>query len=236
MEFSRKLAKITLLIISLLPYITFILGWAIVGLDKYTKDTFFIVLGGITFLSIPGLWIFYIVNVYRNRSVAKNQKTLWALLLFCGSFAVFPFYWYLHIWRDTEKIPSVKNLTQDVSSSFHKTAMSSASRLVKITMLTGIILPIVFVLSAIINRFNEPTNVSFYVLGVLAYVSLIGLIIIYIVNTFKNNRVAKNQRALWSVLLIAGNIIIFPIYWYLYIWREPKKQKEPEESQSTLSG
>ena len=92
MGFTRKLAKIILLIISLLPYITFVLLWKIVGLDKSTTNTFFVILGGLTFLSIPSLWIFYIINVYRNNGVAQNKKALWALLLFFGSFTIFPFY------------------------------------------------------------------------------------------------------------------------------------------------
>ena len=109
MGFTRKLAKIILLIISLLPYITFVLLWKIVVLDKSTTNTFFVILGGLTFLSIPSLWIFYIINVYRNNGVAQNKKALWALLLFFGSFTIFPCYWYLHIWHDTKEATENEN-------------------------------------------------------------------------------------------------------------------------------
>ena len=104
MGLTRISAKVALLIISLLPYITFILGWTVVGLDEITTNIFFVILGGLTFLSIPSLWIFYIINVYRNKGVANNQKSLWAILLFFGSFVAFPVYWYLHIWREPNRV------------------------------------------------------------------------------------------------------------------------------------
>lgn len=47
------------------------------------------------------------------------------------------------------------------------------------------------------------------------------LLIIYIVNVFKNDRVAKDKKALWVVVLFLGTMVAMPIYWYLYIWREP---------------
>jgi hypothetical protein len=52
------------------------------------------------------------------------------------------------------------------------------------------------------------------------------LLIIYIVNLFRNDRVAKDMKALWAVVLFMGNMIAMPIYWYLYIWREPKETIE----------
>jgi hypothetical protein len=43
---------------------------------------------------------------------------------------------------------------------------------------------------------------------------------IYIVNVFKNDRVSKDKKALWVVVLFLGNMIAMPVYWYLYIWEE----------------
>jgi uncharacterized membrane protein len=83
--------------------------------------------------------------------------------------------------------------------------------------------PIILGLMAIITRLNEPTNILFDVLGWLAYISLVSLIILCVVNVYKNDSVAKNQRVLWIVLLIAGNVVIFPFYWYRHIWHEPKE-------------
>jgi len=51
-----------------------------------------------------------------------------------------------------------------------------------------------------------------------------GLVIFYIVNVYKSNKVPKQQRVLWVFLLIFGGIIAMLFYWYLYIWKEDGKQ------------
>jgi len=49
---------------------------------------------------------------------------------------------------------------------------------------------------------------------------IIVLLIIYIADVFKNDRVAMEKKTLWAVVLFMGNMIAMPIYWYLYIWPE----------------
>jgi hypothetical protein len=46
------------------------------------------------------------------------------------------------------------------------------------------------------------------------------LIVFYMVNVFKNDRVDKDKKVLWAVVLFMGNVIAMPVYWYLYIWPE----------------
>lgn len=50
---------------------------------------------------------------------------------------------------------------------------------------------------------------------------MLALMVIYIVHVFKTDRVPQDQKALWAVVLFLGNAIAMPVYWYLYIWREP---------------
>ncbi|HUS57816.1 MAG TPA: hypothetical protein VM141_04115 [Planctomycetota bacterium] len=47
------------------------------------------------------------------------------------------------------------------------------------------------------------------------------LLVIYILHVFKTNRIPQDRKALWAVVLFLGNMIAMPIYWYLYIWKEP---------------
>ncbi len=42
---------------------------------------------------------------------------------------------------------------------------------------------------------------------------LIGLIVFL----YRSKAVPEGKRALWSILLILGNMFIFPIFWFLYI-------------------
>ena len=45
----------------------------------------------------------------------------------------------------------------------------------------------------------------------------IGLLIVYIVDVFKNDRIARDMKALWAVVLFMGSFIAMPVYWYLYV-------------------
>jgi hypothetical protein len=60
------------------------------------------------------------------------------------------------------------------------------------------------------------------VLHVLTIFWLWGLVAIYIIHLFKTNAIPQEKKALWAVVLFLGNILAMPVYWYLYIWREPQ--------------
>ena len=63
---------------------------------------------------------------------------------------------------------------------------------------------------------------TIFILQLLLWLLTVGLTIFYIINVFKNDRVAKDQKALWAVVLFLGSMFAMPVYWYLYIWREPE--------------
>ena len=56
----------------------------------------------------------------------------------------------------------------------------------------------------------------------LTILDIFALLIIYIMHVFKTDRVPEDKKALWAVALFLGNMIAMPIYWYLYIWKEPE--------------
>ncbi|HKO97428.1 MAG TPA: hypothetical protein VJU86_10570 [Pyrinomonadaceae bacterium] len=60
----------------------------------------------------------------------------------------------------------------------------------------------------------------FFALHLLTMLWMIALTVIYMVNVFRNDRVEKDKKVLWAVVLFMGSIIAMPIYWYLYIWKE----------------
>ena len=47
------------------------------------------------------------------------------------------------------------------------------------------------------------------------------LLAFYMYYLFKTPYVDKDKKALWAVLLFIGSFIAMPIFWYLYIWRQP---------------
>lgn len=48
-----------------------------------------------------------------------------------------------------------------------------------------------------------------------------GLLVIYIIHLFKTDRIRKDTKALWAVVLFLGWFFAMLVYWYLNIWREP---------------
>lgn len=68
-------------------------------------------------------------------------------------------------------------------------------------------------------------------LHLLTMLGIIGLITFYMVNVFRNDRVSKDMKVLWAVVLFMGSPVAMPIYWYLYIWRgtpDTTSQKPPQ--------
>ena len=59
-----------------------------------------------------------------------------------------------------------------------------------------------------------------FALHFLTIIWIWALIAFYMVNVFKNDRVDKDKKVLWAVVLFMGNMMAMPVYWYLYIWRE----------------
>lgn len=57
-------------------------------------------------------------------------------------------------------------------------------------------------------------------LHLLTMLVIMALTVFYMVNVFRNERVVKDQKVLWAVVLFLGNVLAMPIYWYLYIWKE----------------
>jgi cytosine/uracil/thiamine/allantoin permease len=96
---SKKGVKIILLVFGLLPYIGWLYLFFAYGNGVRATGYFPTGLTVAALASVPILIVAYIIDIYHNTSVAKNQKILWAVIIFWGSFIAFPFYWYLHVWR-----------------------------------------------------------------------------------------------------------------------------------------
>ena len=74
----------------------------------------------------------------------------------------------------------------------------------------------------------------FIALHLLTMLWIMGLTAFYIVNIFRNDRVDKDKKVLWAVVIFMGNMIAMPIYWYLYIWKDLPAGSLP--AQASLGG
>ena len=72
------------------------------------------------------------------------------------------------------------------------------------------------------NSSGPPTIMMIiFPLHFLTMLEIFVLLVIYIVHVFKTDRISQDKKALWAVVLFLGNMIAMPVYWYLYIWKEP---------------
>jgi hypothetical protein len=59
-----------------------------------------------TMVITVGLLVFYIVHVFKNPALTDQRRTLWAVVLFMGSFMAMPIYWFLFVWRQATAPPA----------------------------------------------------------------------------------------------------------------------------------
>jgi hypothetical protein len=71
---------------------------------------------------------------------------------------------------------------------------------------------------------------AFMAVHIFTMLWIMALTVFYMVNVFKNDRVEKDKKVLWAVVLFMGSMIAMPIYWYLYIWKEAPVNNVPVSS------
>jgi hypothetical protein len=76
-----------------------------------------------------------------------------------------------------------------------------------------------------------PSFVIIFGLHLLTMLVIMGLTIFYMVDVFRNDRVDKDKKVLWAIVIFMGNLIAMPIYWYLYFWKEPALTGKPSFGQ-----
>ena len=52
-----------------------------------------------------------------------------------------------------------------------------------------------------------------------------GLLVYYIILVV-NSIVNTEEKLLWIILFLLGNVLAFPVYWYMRIWKEPMDHLE----------
>ena len=68
----------------------------------------------------------------------------------------------------------------------------------------------------------------------LTIVIIIGLLIYYIIHISNNKSLDQQMKAVWIVVIFFVNVIGFPVYWYLNIWKDKADHsKELKNNQTT---
>ncbi len=66
-----------------------------------------------------------------------------------------------------------------------------------------------------------------FLLHLLCMLWLWALIAFYLVYLFKSAAIPKDQRTLWTILLLFFNMFAMPVFWFLYIWPESRRGDMP---------
>ena len=59
-------------------------------------------------------------------------------------------------------------------------------------------------------------------LHLLTMVGMLVLMVIYIIHIVRNKRFDVEKKILWAAVIVFAGIFAMPVYWYLYVWREPE--------------
>jgi hypothetical protein len=104
---SRLLLIATLLpLLHLLFFMITFFAAVLGGLEGDGGRTWFVLLfvaHGLCMLWIWALTAFYLVFLFKTDVVPKDQKALWAVVLFLGNVLAMPIFWYLYIWSPKTK-------------------------------------------------------------------------------------------------------------------------------------
>jgi hypothetical protein len=100
--------------------------------------------------------------------------------------------------------------------------------------ITYIVFMLVFVYGIFLHHYTPIHELS--PVNLLTGLLNLGLEIFYIVHAIKSIDPKSNMRVIWIIVLLMFGFIAFPIYWYLYIWKEqgrglitqgPQEQRKP---------
>jgi len=59
--------------------------------------------------------------------------------------------------------------------------------------------------------------VSAIIMGLLS----LGVLVFFIIHAINNPIVKSDERIIWILLFIFLGMVVFPIYWYMKIWKQP---------------
>jgi hypothetical protein len=61
-------------------------------------------------------------------------------------------------------------------------------------------------------------GVIFFLVNV---VWVISLLVGYIGHVYRNEQIEPEAKLVWALVIFFGSLFAMPVYWYIYIWRDP---------------
>ena len=64
------------------------------------------------------------------------------------------------------------------------------------------------------------------------------LIAVYVVHAVRSDQFTQEMRIVWVIILFMGNMLAFPVYWWLYLrpWKRPLTRGVEKPTDPTPAG
>jgi hypothetical protein len=63
--------------------------------------------------------------------------------------------------------------------------------------------------------------IGFFAVHMVTILGTLALTVFYIIRVIKTERLNQNMKIMWMLLLFFVGMVAQPVFWYLYIWRDP---------------
>lgn len=77
--------------------------------------------------------------------------------------------------------------------------------------------------------------IAIFMVHILTILSHLALTVFYIIRVIKSEQLDQNMKIAWMLLLFFVGMLVQPVFWYLYIWREPPSASLAGNEGKTLS-
>jgi len=93
----------------------------------------------------------------------------------------------------------------------------------KIVLLIMGLLPVIFfsLAFAILGTHFHSTNILLMIGFVISSIAPFIVFVYYVINVIRKKDMIKEVKYLWITVLFFGNILAYPFFWYLHIWKKP---------------
>ena len=79
--------------------------------------------------------------------------------------------------------------------------------------------------------------IALFVVNLLTILGHLALTVFYIIRVIKSEQLDQNLKIAWMLLLFFVGMLVQPVFWYLYIWREqPAPSLAGDEARTLSSG
>lgn len=95
--------------------------------------------------------------------------------------------------------------------------------LVNLVYLICVIIFVFYLVAVLIpyNRVEHHTLLHIFVpIQIVFGIVNFAFFVLYLIHVIKNDKMTKQQKVVWVLLIYFINVFVIPFYWYHYIWKE----------------